>query len=128
MLCPLRLSGDAMFVVTVLLTVLLAAFFAYASAIKLVGVPQMRASAEHLGFSYPAYRSIGALETAAVIGLLVGLRVPAVGVAAAIGLVPLMACAAIMHIRRGDGPQISAIPAAFGVLALVYVAFRFASA
>jgi uncharacterized membrane protein YphA (DoxX/SURF4 family) len=116
-----------MFVVTVILTVLLAVVFTHAGVIKLAGRADMRASAEQLGFSYPTYRRIGALETAAVLGLLVGLRVPAFGLAAAIGLALLMVGAAISHLRHGDGPLISAVPGMLGVLALVYVAFRVAS-
>ncbi len=116
-----------MFVVTIVLTALLAVAFTYTSVIKLVGIPDMRASAEHLGFSYPTYRKIGALETAAVIGLLVGLFVPAIGVAAASGLVLLMTGAAITHFRAGDG-RVSAVPATLGVLAAIYLVFRIVSA
>ena len=115
-----------MFVVTIVLTALLAVAFTYTSVIKLVGIPDMRASAEHLGFSYPTYRKIGALETAAVIGLLVGLFVPAIGVAAAAGLVLLMTGAAIIHLRADDG-RVSAVPATLGVLAVIYLIFRIAS-
>jgi hypothetical protein len=115
-----------MFVTTIVLTALLAVAFTYTSVIKLIGIADMRASAEHLGFSYPTYRGIGALETAAVIGLLIGLFVPALGVAAAAGLVLLMTGAAVTHLRAGDG-RVSAVPATLGVLAVLYLVFRIAS-
>jgi hypothetical protein len=45
---------------------------------------------------------IGTLKTAGAAGLLVGLWVPWIGIAAAIGLVLFFVCAVYTHIRAGD--------------------------
>jgi len=91
------------YVVTIVLSVLLAVAFLGAGGTKLAGLAMQRGNAEHLNIPYVAYRGIGALEVAGALGLLIGLAVPALGIAAAIGLVLLMIGAAIAHLRNGDG-------------------------
>jgi uncharacterized membrane protein YphA (DoxX/SURF4 family) len=54
------------------------------------------------GVSPPLVRVIGALELAGALGALVGLAVPLLGVAAAIGLAMLMEAAFSFHLRAGD--------------------------
>lgn len=107
-----------MFVVSIVLSVLLAVAFLGAGGAKLAGLQQMRTNAAHLDFPYPAWRGIGALEVAGAAGLLVGLAWAPLGVAAAIGLTVLMIGAAAAHLRHGD-PVAAAMPAM--VLALVAV-------
>ena len=68
---------------TILAGLLIVAFAALGSA-KLAAVPAMRTKAEHVGFSVPAYRRIGALEVLAVLGLLVGAFVPVIGAMATV--------------------------------------------
>jgi hypothetical protein len=80
----------------------------------------MRAKAEHVGLSVSAYRRIGVLEVLAVLGLLVGALVPAIGALAAGGLLMLLGGALVVHLRNGDGVREIA-PAV--VLALVTLAF-----
>ncbi|OEJ23479.1 invasion protein [Streptomyces agglomeratus] len=92
---------------------------------KLAALPVMRRAAAHLGMSPNVYRVVGALELAAVVGLLAGLAATALAVAAAIGLALLMAGAAVAHLRHGD-PPVRALPAA--VLALVASAYAVVSA
>jgi hypothetical protein len=88
---------------------------------KLIAVPSMRARAAHVGFSVAAYRSIGALELAAVVGLIAGLWWSALGVAAALGVLALTTGAVVAHSRAGDPPRhwLPAIAAA--ALAAAYV-------
>jgi uncharacterized membrane protein YphA (DoxX/SURF4 family) len=117
-----------MFIVTVVLAILLALSFAAAGGPKVAGAKSAMGHADHLHVPHNAYRGIGALELLAVIGLLVGLAVWPLGVAAGVGLVLLMIGAAITHIRVGDkiaqfGPALG-----LGVLALVEVIVRVASA
>jgi hypothetical protein len=45
---------------------------------------------------------IGTLKTAGALGLLVGLAVPLIGIAAAIGLVLFFVCAIYTHVRAHD--------------------------
>ncbi|HEY8981560.1 MAG TPA: DoxX family protein [Streptomyces sp.] len=104
---------------TIVLAVVLSLVFLPLGLAKIAGVPAMRQAAAHLGMSTGVYRVVGALEVAAVAGLLTGLSRPPLGVAAATGLALLMAAAAVVHLRHGD-PPVRAVPAA--ALALVAAA------
>lgn len=91
-------------------TLLLAAACLAPAAGKLLALPQMQASAVHFGIPWSRYRLIGVAELAAVAGILAGLVVPAVGVAAAIGMIVLLVGALVAHRQAGDKPK-EAIPA-----------------
>lgn len=104
-----------------ILSIVLALVFAGAGGAKLAGQPMMRESATHFGIPWERYRLIGVLEVAAVVGLLVGLAVEPLALAAAVGLVLLMAGAVVFHLRAGDPPGRWAPPAVLGLLALVLV-------
>lgn len=69
---------------------------------KLSGRPMMRQSAQHFGVPWRRYRLIGVAELAATAGILAGLRWPPLGVAAAAGMILLLAGAVVMHRRAGD--------------------------
>ena len=97
--------------VTLLLAAVLAGVVLVTGGAKLVGMPVMRRNAAHLGFSWPAYRRIGALEVAGGLGVLVGLVLPLLGVVASACLAVLLALAAVLHLRNGDGVA-RALPAA----------------
>jgi hypothetical protein len=86
---------------------------------KRLGMPE---GAAHLGFSTSAYQLIGLAELVGVVGLLVGLAVTPVGIAAACGLLLLVAGAVVAHLRAGD--RVSAtLPAVIsGALVLAYLA------
>lgn len=117
-----------MFVVTIILAVLLTLGFAMSGLQKLTSAKMMVEGAAHLGVPYSRYKVIGVLEILAAIGLIIGLWVAALGIAAAVGLVLLMAGAVTFHLRAGDkvgqfGPALL-----LGVLALLEVIFRAASA
>jgi hypothetical protein len=104
---------------TILAGLLIVAFAATGSA-KLAAIPDMRAKAEHVGFTVVAYRLIGFLEVLGVLGLIVGAFVPAIGALAAAGLLILLAGAIVAHLRNGDGVRELA-PAV--VLALVTLGY-----
>ena len=89
-------------IATVVVTGLLAAMFAFAGLIKVVGVRQSLAIRDHLGVDPLQWRLIGALELAGVAGVLVGLKWPPIGVAAAIGLALLVLGAIVFHVRASD--------------------------
>ncbi|MGZ4602013.1 MAG: DoxX family protein [Kineosporiaceae bacterium] len=95
---------------TVVLAVVLAVVFGVAGTAKILGAPPMRQAARHLGFSVGQYRLLGALELAGAIGLLVGLAVPALGVAAAIGLGLLLIGAGTAHVAHHDPASRVAVP------------------
>ena len=92
------------------LTVLAAVTLGAAGSAKAAAVPDMRRRADHLGFTVTAYRLIGALELTGVAGLVVGLAVPALGIAAGAGLTLMMLGAIVSHLRAGDAVA-KAVPA-----------------
>ena len=98
----------------VIVTVLLAALFAFAGLIKLFGVRQSLAIRDHLGVKPAQWRMIGILELAGVTGVLVGLAWPPIGVAAAIGLSLLSLGAIVFHGRASDSAADTA-PAVIGL-------------
>ncbi|MER5663659.1 DoxX family protein [Streptomyces mirabilis] len=106
---------------TIVLAVLLAAIFLLLGAAKLAAVPAMRQAAAHVGMTTTHYRLLGALEVAAAAGLLTGLRITALGAAAAAGLILLMTGAVVVHLRSGD-PAARCLPAAVvGALAAAHL-------
>ncbi|MDN3352246.1 DoxX family protein [Actinomadura sp. DC4] len=117
-----------MFIVAVVLAVLLALAFGAAGGQKVAGVKSAMDNADHLRFSHNTWKGIGALEVLGAIGLLVGLALWPLGVAAGAGLVLLMAGAVIVHIRNGDPIKVFAPALVLGVLALAEVIVRAAAA
>jgi hypothetical protein len=109
------------------LAVLLAGLFLVTGTGKVIAVSSMRERAAHVGFSVDAYRRIGALELLGAIGLLAGFAEPAIGVAAATGILLLMLGAIAAHARSKD--TLGAMAPAVIVLALdiAFLAIRLAS-
>ncbi|SEM93794.1 DoxX family protein [Nonomuraea pusilla] len=91
-----------MFIATAALSVLLALAFAGAGYPKLSGKDSMAAELGRLGVSAGFMRVIGALEILGAVGLIAGLWIEALGVAAATGLALLMAGAVASHLRARD--------------------------
>jgi hypothetical protein len=89
--------------------------FAVLGVLKVRAHPAMVARAEHVGFTAASYRYIGILELAGAAGVATGLAVPAIGTAAAAGLLLLLAGALTAHLRTGDGPR-DAAPAVVATL------------
>ena len=85
---------------------------------KLSGRPRMRQSAEHFGIPWTRYRLIGVAELAAAVGVLLGLRWPPVGIAAAAGMLVLLTGALVLHHRAADSPR-EQVPAAVVLLAAI---------
>lgn len=109
-------------IAAIALACLLVLCFVSAGAAKVLAVPAMRERAAHVGFSVAAYRAIGVLELAAALGVLAALVWWPIGVAAAAGLILLMAGAAIVHARTGDPlPQLAPAVVA-GLICAAYLA------
>src|SRR5215475_13125599 len=108
-----------MFIATAVLSGLLACVFGSGAVGKLTNMRSQLDTANKLRISWPRYRLIAIPEAAAALGLLAGLSVPALGFAAAAGLVALMAGALTFRMRVRD-----AIPFLLGdatVLALAVI-------
>lgn len=101
-------------IATVIVTCCLAALFAFSSSIKLLGVQRALAIRDHLGISPALWRLIGALELAGVVGVLVGLWWPPLGIAAAVGLALLSMGAVVSHVRASDSVA-ETVPAVVGI-------------
>jgi hypothetical protein len=104
----------------ILAGLLVIAFTALGTA-KLAAVPAMRERAAHVGFSVAAYRRIGLLEVLAVLGLLVGAFIPAIGALAATGLLLLLGGAFVTHVRNGDGVREVAPSVVLAAMSLAYL-------
>jgi hypothetical protein len=113
-----------MFIATAVLSGLLAFVFGAGAIGKLVGVRSEVDKSTKLRIPWPRYRLIAVPEAAAVVGLLAGLGIAALGVAAAVGLVALMAGALGFRIRVHDTIPLLAGDATVMVLAGVTAALR----
>lgn len=105
---------------TAALAAVLAAVFGVLGIAKLAAVPAMRTAAHHLGLSVDQYRLIGVLEVAGALGVLAGLLVAPLGLAAAVGLGLLMVGAVAAHALHRDGPSRLAIPVVVAVVVVLY--------
>jgi hypothetical protein len=91
-----------MVIATVIASVLVALVSAASGIPKIIGTAQTVEEASHLGVPRTGYIIIGSLELAAAGGLLAGLAVAPLGIAAAAGLVLMMTGATASHARVGD--------------------------
>jgi uncharacterized membrane protein YphA (DoxX/SURF4 family) len=89
-----------------ILTTVLVIFLAFAATLSAVGklrkVPQVVDTMTSVGVSGSQMRILAVLEIAGGVGLLVGFAVPAIGVAAAIGLTMYFIGAVIAHVSVND--------------------------
>ncbi len=105
----------------IVVSLLLAAACVAPAAGKLLGHPKMRESAARFGLSWPRYRLIGFAELAAGAGVLAGLALRPLGVAAASGMTLLLLGALAVHRRSGDRAR-EAVPAMLALgLSLAYL-------
>ncbi|WP_028804935.1 DoxX family protein [Streptomyces sp. 142MFCol3.1] len=86
------------------LACLIVLIFALLGVAKIMALGPMPELAAHAGFTTSAYRLIGALELAGVIGVATGPVLPLLGELAGLGLLMLLAGAVTTHVRKGDGP------------------------
>jgi hypothetical protein len=98
----------------VVVTALLAAILGFAGLIKVLGVQQSLTIRDHLGVEPVHWRAIGALELAAVAGVLAGLAWWPIGVAAAVAAALLLLGAIGFHARASDSAADTA-PAVIGL-------------
>lgn len=115
-----------MFIATVVVSVVLALALAGSAFATFTRQAALVAGFDKANVPHSWYPMLGALKLAGAVGLVVGLWVPAIGIAAAACLVAYFAGALSFHIRAGD----SAIqpPVALGLLSLATLILRVASA
>ncbi len=89
--------------ITYLTTTILAALAnGYASWLNFVGAESVKVVADRVQIARRWMVPLGALLASAAVGLLTGFAVPALGTAAAIGLVVYFICAVTAHLRVRD--------------------------
>lgn len=116
-----------MFITALVASILLALVFVASGVPKVVGAKMMHEVADHFRLSTRTVRGIGSLEIAGSGGLLMGLASAPLSIAAAAGLILLMALATGFHIRENDPLARTAAPALLGLLAAVTIVARAAS-
>jgi hypothetical protein len=102
----------------VVVTIVAALATGYAACLNFVGAELVKAAAHRVQVSRKWMLPFGTLLAAGAVGLLTGFVVPALGAAAAIGLVLYFICAVSAHVRVRD----SHIAAAVSFLVLVVAA------
>ncbi len=83
---------------------------------KLTGDSSTHESADHPPVSESQYRLLGYLEILAVIGIILGIWFPAIGLAAGIGVVALLVGALGLHLRSRHSVK-AMVPALLGLAA-----------
>ena len=86
-------------------SLLFAAVCAGPGSAKVLGAARMRKAAAHFRIPWRGYQLIGAAELAAAAGALIGLWLHPLGVAAAAGMVLLLAGALTAHRRASDSAK-----------------------
>jgi hypothetical protein len=107
-----------MFTTYVIVTILAAAANAAAAGFDFARHPQVLANGTALGIPHSWLLPLGALKAAGALGLLVGIGVPPLGVAAALGLVLFFVGAVLTHLRAHAAARSYAYPAVFLLLAV----------
>ena len=113
-----------MFVATVVLSALLAFVFGGGAVGKITRMRSQVETAAKLRIQWSRYRLIALPEAAAAVGLLGGLALAALGVAAAVGLVALMAGAVVFRVKARDGVGFVFGDAALMLVAILTAALR----
>jgi DoxX-like family len=91
-----------MHVTYLVITVIAALANAYAASLDFVGAESVKAVADRVQVSQRWMLPLGMLLASGAVGLIAGFAVPALGVAAATGLVTYFICAVTAHLRVGD--------------------------
>jgi DoxX-like family len=91
-----------MYVTYLVITILAVLANGYAASLNFVGAESVKVVADRVRVSRGWMVPLGTLLASGAVGLLTGFAVPALGTAAAIGLVLYFICAVIAHVRVRD--------------------------
>jgi hypothetical protein len=117
-----------MFLATVIVGSIVAVLYLAAGIPKVTQAPKALAQARELSIAPRSYTRIGILEVLGAGGVVIGLRLPWIGVAAAGGLVLMMVGAVIAHLRAGQSPRVALPAIIFAALVIGYLRTRILSA
>jgi hypothetical protein len=90
------------FITYVIVTVFAAAANIFSATLDFIHYKQILINMARVGVSESWLTTLGILKAAGALGLLIGIRVPLMGIAAAIGLVLFFVGAIITHLRGRD--------------------------
>ena len=114
-----------MFVTYIVVTILAAAANIFSATLDFIRYKPILVNMAKVGVSESWITTLGILKAAGALGLLIGIGVPAVGIAAAAGLVLFFIAAIIIHLRGHDHSFGLAI--VFLLLAIAALGVRVAS-
>jgi hypothetical protein len=109
-----------MFTAYIVVTVLAAIANTFSATLDFVRYPKILLAMAKAGVSESWLTTLGILKAAGALGLLVGIGVPPIGIAAAVGLVLFFVAAIITHLRvRDDSFGLAAVFLSLAVASLV---------
>jgi DoxX-like family len=115
-----------MFVAYIIVTIIAAAANIFSATLDFIRFKQILVNMAKVGVPESWITMLGTLKAAGAVGLLVGMGVPPIGVAAAIGLVLFFIGAVITHLCAGD--YSFGLAVIFLLLAAAALVLRLASA
>ncbi|MAS54168.1 DoxX family protein [Nocardioides sp.] len=107
----------------IILSAAFAAFMLVSASGKLTKMEPVVANLSKVGVTSGMFPVLATIQVVGAIGLVVGIWVPAIGVAAAIGFVLYFAGACLYHVRADDTAG-AAVPAGLAVFAAVVAIVR----
>ncbi|MEA3020289.1 MAG: hypothetical protein QOI47_1813 [Actinomycetota bacterium] len=115
-----------MFIAYALIAIALSVALVASGAMKLTKQPSViEGLVDRVGVPLAWFPALASAEIAGAVGLLIGLWVPALGVAAAVGVVLYFAGAVIFHLRAND--RDFAVPVVTAILAAAAIVLRLRS-
>jgi DoxX-like protein len=114
----------SMFVAYVIVTLLTAAINLYAATNDFRRPDWLLANMNKLGVRESSLPVLGILKAAGALGLLIGFRVPLIGVASAVGLTLFFIGAVITHLRARDYSLGNGVPVIFLVVVIAALVFE----
>ena len=91
-----------MFVAYIIITIIAAAANIFSATLDFIRFKQILVNMAKIGVPESWITMLGTLKVAGAVGLLVGIGVPSIGVAAAIGLILFFIAAITTHLRARD--------------------------
>jgi hypothetical protein len=114
----------SMFVAYVIVTLLTAAINLYAATNDFRRPDWLLVNMNKLGVRESSLPVLGILKAAGALGLLIGFRVPLIGVASAVGLTLFFIGAVITHLRARDYSLGNGVPVIFLVVVIAALVFE----
>src|SRR5204863_4572100 len=114
-----------MFTAYIVVTILAAAANIFSATLDFIRFKQILINMARVGVSESWITVLGALKAAGALGLLIGISVPLIGIAAASGLILFFVAAIVTHLRAHD--HSFGLAVVFLLLALAALALRVAT-